>query len=37
MTDHEISVVLSFLTGGLLVGTVGGWLDWLAAFIKGRG
>lgn len=37
MTEAEVEVLAKFLTGGLLVGSVGGWLDVLVAFIKGRG
>lgn len=37
MTEHEITVLAGFLTGGLLVGSVGGWLDMLVAYVKGRG
>lgn len=37
MTENEGLVLLGFLTGGLLVGVVGSWLDQLTAFIKGRG
>lgn len=36
MTAHEVSVLLDFLTGGLLVGALGGWLDQLVAYIRKR-
>lgn len=35
MTEHELRVLIEFLTGGLLVGLVGSWLDSLAAWIRG--
>lgn len=37
MTGDELGTLLSFLTGGLLVGLVGRWLDLLVAYVKGRG
>lgn len=37
MTEHEVTVLLSFLTGGMLAGVVGRWLDELVALIRGRG
>jgi hypothetical protein len=36
MTDQEWSVLLSFLTGGVLVGIVGAWFDQVAGVIRGR-
>lgn len=34
MTPDETSVLIGFLTGGLLVGTVAGWLDQLTAYFR---
>lgn len=34
MTEHEVTVLLSFLTGGLLVGTIGSWLDLITNYIR---
>lgn len=36
VTEQEVTVLVSFLTGGLLVGVVGRWLDVVTAFVKGR-
>lgn len=36
MTEQEVSVLVSFLTSGLLAGIVTGWLDQLVAYIKGK-
>ena len=36
MTGHEVEVTLSFLVGGLLAGVIGGWVDMLTAYVKGR-
>lgn len=34
MTETELASLLGFLTGGLLVGIIGHWLDQLVSFIK---
>lgn len=34
MTEPELVTLLSFLTGGLLVGTIGHWCDALVAYIR---
>lgn len=34
MTEAETVTLLGFLTGGLLVGIIGHWLDQFVAFIK---
>lgn len=34
MTEHELNVLLGFLTGGLLAGFVGHGIDLLVAFIR---
>lgn len=36
MTDAELVTLLGFLTSGLLVGTVGHWLDMLVTFVRGK-
>lgn len=34
MGTEETAVLLGFLTGGLLVGVVGAWVDSLVSFIR---
>lgn len=36
MTEHELGVLLAFLTSGSLAGIVGHWLDQLVAIVRGR-
>lgn len=36
VTEAELVVLLSFLTGGSLAGIVGHWLDELVALVRGR-
>lgn len=36
MTETEVTVLVSFLTSGLLAGVVANWLDQLASFIRRR-
>jgi len=36
MTEAETTILLGFLTGGLLVGVIGHWLDQLVTFIRKR-
>ena len=37
MTSDDVAVLVAFLTGGALVGIVGGWMDQLLTYIRGRG
>lgn len=34
VTDAELSVLVGFLTSGVLLGTLGGWIDQLLTFIR---
>ena len=36
MTEPELGVILEFLTGGLLVGIIGHWLDVVVAYVRKR-
>lgn len=36
MTENEVRVLAEFLTGGLLVGAIGSWLDRVVGHIQGR-
>lgn len=34
MTDQELTVLMGFLTSGVLLGIIGHWIDQLAAYIR---
>ena len=36
VTEAETSTLVGFLVGGLLTGVIGGWVDLLVAYVKGR-
>lgn len=36
MTEAELTTLLGFLTGGLLAGVIGHWLDQLVAYVRKR-
>lgn len=37
MTSDELTTLVGFLCGGLLLGIVGHWLDLVTAYVRGRG
>lgn len=37
VSNDEVTLLITALTGGLLVGVIGRWLDLLIAYVQGRG